>query len=91
MTFKAIEITHCGVSFPIVLIPKSEFNNKFASDKAMRYYSRYFNSNDVILATQDIMGVFHYKGRRDIVDFLRTLHPSQIHWKRYTKENFYTY
>lgn len=91
MTFKATVITHCGVSFPIVLIPKSEFNSKFSSDKAMRYYARYFNSNDVILATQDIFGMLHYKGRRDIVNLLRSIHPSQISWKRYTKEDFHSY
>jgi len=38
----------------------------------------------VVLMSQDTLGTPSYWGRKDIVNFLRNVHPSRVPWKEYT-------
>lgn len=82
MKFNGALIKEQGVTFAIVLIKKSTFSNRSQSAQAMQFFTRYFNV-PIVLATKDSTGIIRYQGRRDLVNFLSKLHPSQIPWKTY--------
>ena len=43
----------------------------------------FFPNMPIILMSQDSNGTPHYYGRKDIVDFLKTIRLDQIPWKEY--------
>ena len=53
------------------------------STRMRRALSVYFPNMPIILMSQDANGEPHYYGRKDIVDFLKTIRLDQIPWKEY--------
>lgn len=73
-----------GVTFAIVSVKKHIIQNKMKAKEAQTSFAEYFPGMPIILMAQDSHGMPTYYGRKDIVDFLASIHPSRIPWKRYT-------
>ena len=72
-----------GVTFAIVAV-KQSITNYTSRIIRMRQQLQYFFPNmPIILMSQDKDGTPHYYGRRDIVEFLKTIRPDQIPWKEF--------
>ncbi|AVQ86235.1 hypothetical protein C7R88_02265 [Plesiomonas shigelloides] len=84
MKFQGAVILEQGVTFAIVLVKKSVLSSNSKSDEVRASFQPYFPSLPIVLAAQDASGRFEYQGRKDLVNFLAKLHPSQIPWSEYT-------
>lgn len=83
MKFDGALITEQGVTFAIAVVKPSAITS--SNREAIRNsYIPVFGNVPIILAAQTSTGQLKYNGRKDIVDFLSNLHPSQIPWKTYT-------
>ena len=51
--------------------------------RARRALSRFFPNMPIVLMSQDSNGTPHFYGRKDIVDFLKSIRLDQIPWKEY--------
>ena len=72
-----------GVTFAVIAV-KQSVTNYTARSIAVRQELQYFFPNmPIILMSQDQNGTPHYYGRKDIVDFLKTIRLDQIPWKDY--------
>lgn len=71
-----------GVTFSIVVVKPHVLHSSSAADDMRSALNGVFPS-PIILMAQDSRGIPTYQGRRDIVNFLRNIHISQIPWKRY--------
>lgn len=72
-----------GVTFAIVAV-KQSITNYTSRIIRMRQQLQYFFPNmPIILMSQDKSGTPHYYGRRDIVEFLKTIRIEQIPWKEF--------
>lgn len=76
-----------GQTFAIVVVKKHIVDSQFESEKAINAFMHYFPGMPVTLMAQDSRGRAKYRGRKDIVNFLTSIHPSQITWKEYTFNN----
>ncbi|KMM58275.1 hypothetical protein ACH95_14175 [Bacillus glycinifermentans] len=83
MAFDAAIVKEQGVTFTVVAVKTGTLSFPSKRDSAIQYFSRQFPS-PIILMEQNSRGVPTYYGRKDIVRFLRNIHPSQIPWKRYS-------
>jgi hypothetical protein len=84
MRFQGAVVREQGVTFAIVVVKPHVLNNAAeARDTAASFYS-VFPGMPIILMAQDSRGVPQYYGRHDIVDFLASIHYSQIPWREYT-------
>ncbi|RQM70879.1 hypothetical protein [Aeromonas hydrophila] len=84
MKFQGAVILEQGVTFAIVLVKKSALSSTNKANEVRDSFQRYFQSLPLVLAAQDASGRFEYQGRKDLVNFLANLHPSQIPWSEYT-------
>lgn len=81
MTVNGAVIREQGVTFSIVLVNQSGMNDPAETRAA---FQGLFPGLPLVLAHQTGFGGFEYQGRRDLVDFLASIDPSRIPWKRYT-------
>jgi len=73
------------VTFAIVVVKYHLFQGpQSALNDAAYEFQGYFPGLPIVLMAQDHHGRPYYWGRRDIVDFLSSIHHSQIPWKEYT-------
>lgn len=75
-----------GVTFAIIIVKPHAMSSSSESDKTRATFQALFPGLPLILASQDLRGVFRYQGRHDIVDRLAVLTDplSQIPWMDYT-------
>lgn len=83
MKFNGAVIKEQGVTFAIVVVKPYVLNNTSECEKTRRSFSQVFPGMPIILMAQNSRGVPTYQGKRDIVEFLRNVHPSRIPWKTY--------
>lgn len=84
MKIQGAVIIEQGVTFAIVAV-KPSVTNYTSRIIRMRQQLQYFFPNmPIILMSQDASGAPHYYGRRDIVEFLKTVRLEQIPWKEFT-------
>lgn len=83
MTIHGAVIIEQGVTFAIVAVRSTVTQYTVRSTRMRRALSVYFPNMPIILMSQDAKGEPHYYGRKDIVDFLKTIRLDQIPWKEY--------
>ena len=83
MTIHGAVIIEQGVTFAIVAVRSTVTQYTVRSIRMRRALSVYFPNRPIILMSQDANGEPHYYGRKDIVDFLKTIRLDQIPWKEY--------
>ncbi|HBT80115.1 MAG: hypothetical protein II145_08560 [Selenomonas sp.] len=83
MTIHGAVIIEQGVTFAIVAVRSTVTQYTVRSTRMRRALSVYFPNMPIILMSQDANGEPHYYGRKDIVDFLKTIRLDQIPWKEY--------
>jgi hypothetical protein len=84
MKFEGAVIKEQNVIFAIVVVKQSATQSQSEANKATQAFQPHFPGLPIVLASQDHSGRFQYMGRKDLVQFLAALHPSQIPWKEYT-------
>jgi hypothetical protein len=75
-----------NVAFAIIIVKPQTIQTQSVANEFRRSLITIpdFRGLPIILAAQDSKGKFEYEGRTDIVNFLASIHPSRIPWKRYT-------
>ena len=73
-----------GVTFAIIAVKQSVTRYTTRLVQTRQELSQFFPNMPIILMSQDRNGAPHYYGRKDIVDFLKTVRLDQIPWKVYT-------
>lgn len=72
-----------GVTFAVVSVRSSVTMYTTRMIQVRQELSAFFPNMPIILMSRDAEGTPHYYGRKDIVDFLKTIRPEQIPWKTY--------
>lgn len=82
MTVDGAKIIEQGVIFAIAVV---RYSILYSANREIvrKSFIPIFGDVPIILASQTDTG-FIYNGRKDIVDFLYSIKPQQIPWKRYT-------
>jgi len=83
MVIHGAVIKEQGVTFAIVSVKQSVTMYTQRLVKTRYELSQFFPNMPIILMSQDSNGTPHYFGRKDIVDFLKTIRVDQIPWKVY--------
>ena len=83
MTLQGAVIIEQGVTFAIVAVKQSVTMYTTRLVQMRRALAPFFPNMPIILMSQDTGGTPHYYGRKDIVDFLKTIRLDQIPWKEY--------
>jgi len=73
-----------GVTFAVVVVKPHVIRNQSTADEARAGFQKLFPGMPIVLMAQDSRGIPTYQGRKDIVEFLASVHPSRIPWKRYS-------
>lgn len=84
MKLQGAVIKEQRTTFAIVVVKKHIVDSGAQSEKAICSFAPLFPRMPIVLMAQDTRGIPKYRGRRDIVNFLANIHPSQIPWKEYT-------
>ncbi|HNP51296.1 MAG TPA: hypothetical protein PKJ85_05805 [Nitrosomonas nitrosa] len=72
------------VTFAITVVKKHILNSQMQCQQAAQSLQPLFPGIPIVLMGQDIHGTPSYWGRKDIVNFIKNVHPSRIPWKEYT-------
>ena len=83
MRIQGAVIIEQGVTFAIVVVNQSVTNYTSRIIRTRHQLQRFFPRMPIILMSQDSAGNPHYYGRKDIVEFLKTVRLDQIPWKTY--------
>jgi hypothetical protein len=83
MKLQGAVIIEQGVTFAIVVVKQSVTNYTSKIIKTRQQLQPFFPNMPIILMSQDSSGTPHYYGRRDIVEFLKTVRLDQIPWKEF--------
>ena len=83
MKIQGAVIIEQGVTFAIVVVKQSVTNYTSRIIMTRQQLQNFFPNMPIILMSQDSAGTPHYYGRRDIVEFLKTVRLDQIPWKEY--------
>ena len=81
MKIRGAVIIEQGVTFAIVAVKQSVTNYTSRIIRVRQDLQYYFPNMPIILMSQDSKGVPHFYGRRDIVEFLKSIRLDQIPWK----------
>lgn len=73
-----------GVTFAITVVKRHILNSQMQCQQAAQSFQPLFPGMPIVLMGQDSRGTPTYWGRKDIVNFLRNVHPSRVPWKEYT-------
>lgn len=84
MKVQGAVIKEQGLTFAIVVVKRHIVDSQTQSGEAINSFSHLFPGMPIVLMAQDSRGIPKYRGRKDIVNFLANIHPSQIPWKEYT-------
>ncbi len=83
MKLQGAVIIEQGVTFAIVVVKQTVTNYTSKIIKTRQQLQPFFPNMPIILMSQDSAGTPHYYGRRDIVEFLKTVRLDQIPWKEF--------
>ena len=83
MTLQGAVIIEQGVTFAIVAVKQTVTVYTTRSTQMRRALTPFFPNMPIILMSQDANGTPHDYGRKDIVDFLKTVRLDQIPWKEF--------
>ena len=83
MKIQGAVIIEQGVTFAIVAVKQSVTNYTSRIIRMRQQLQYFFPNMPIILMSQDSSGTPHYYGRRDIVEFLKTVRLDQIPWKEF--------
>ncbi len=83
MVIHGAVIIEQGVTFAIVAVKPTVTQYTARATAFRQEISYYFPNMPIILMSQDASGAPHYYGRKDIVDFLKSIRLDQIPWKTY--------
>ena len=83
MVIHGAVIIEQGVTFTIISVKPVITQYTIRSTHFRRNIAPFFPNMPIILMSQDSTGQPHYFGRKDIVDFLKTIRVNQIPWKEY--------
>ena len=83
MKLQGAVIIEQGVTFAIVVVNRSVTNYTSKIIRTRQQLQPFFPNMPIILMSQDSNGTPHYYGRRDIVEFLKTVRLDQIPWKEF--------
>ena len=83
MKLQGAVIIEQGVTFAIVVVKPSVTNYTSKIIRTRQQLQPFFPNMPIILMSQDSNGTPHYYGRRDIVEFLKTVRLDQIPWKEF--------
>lgn len=72
-----------GVTFAVIAVKPEVTRYTIKLTRARRALSRFFPNMPIVLMSQDSNGTPHFYGRKDIVDFLKSIRLDQIPWKEY--------
>ena len=72
-----------GVTFAVVAVQPSVTRYTIRSTQMRMELKYYFPNMPIILMSMDKNGQPHYYGRKDIVEFLKSINVNQIPWKEY--------
>lgn len=72
-----------GVTFAIIAVKPEVTQYTYRATQFRQQISQFFPRMPIILMSQDNDGTPHYYGRKDIVDFLKTVPLDKIPWKQY--------
>jgi len=84
MSIDGAIIKEQGITFGIIIVKEAVIFSPSRADKVRGALPDVFQGIPLILASQDLRGVFSYQGRPDIVSFLASIDASRIPWKKYT-------
>lgn len=84
MKVQGAVINEQGITFAIVIVKMHVVNSASSSSDAINSFCSLFPGMPITLMAQDSKGAPTYSGRKDIVNFLASIHPSQIPWREYT-------
>ena len=83
MQIQGAVIVEQGVTFAVFLVKPSVTRYTVRSVQVRQELSAFFPNMPIILLSIDNEGQPHYYGRRDIVEFLKSIRVDQIPWKTY--------
>ena len=83
MKIQGAVIIEQGVTFAIVVVKQIVTNYTSRIIRTRQKLQAFFPNMPIILMSQDKDGTPHYYGRRDIVEFLKTIRLDQIPWKEF--------
>lgn len=72
-----------GVTFAVIAVKQSVTNYTARIVQVRQELQNFFPNMPIILMSQDKNGMPHFYGRKDIVEFLKTIRLDQIPWKDY--------
>ena len=72
-----------GVTFAVIAVKQSVTNYTARIVQVRQELQYFFPNMPIILMSQDKNGTPHFYGRKDIVEFLKTIRLDQIPWKDY--------
>ncbi len=73
-----------GVTFAITVVKNHILHSPIQCQQTAQSLQPMFPGMPIVLMGQDSRGTPGYWGRKDIVNFMRNVHPSRIPWKEYT-------
>lgn len=83
ITIRGAVIIEQGVTFAIIAVNQSVTNYTARIVQVRQELSYFFPNMPIILMSRDQNGTPHFYGRKDIVEFLKTIRLDQIPWKDY--------
>ena len=86
VVMQAAVVIEQGVTFAVVAVRQEVTNYTYRAIRMRQELQKVFKNMPIILMSLDSNGQPHYYGRRDIVNFLKSIKVSQIPWRRFTFE-----
>ncbi len=83
ITVHGAVIIEQNVTFAIIIVKPFVTQYTARATTFRRQMMHFFPNMPIILMSQDTDGTPHYYGRKDIVDFLKTVPLDKIPWKEY--------
>ena len=84
MMMQAAVVKEQGVTFAVVAVRQEVTNYTYRAVRMRQELQRVFKNMPIILMSMDSNGQPHYYGRRDIVNFLKSIKVNQIPWRQFT-------
>lgn len=83
MIITAAVIKEQGITFAIVAVKPHIIRYTYAAIQARHNFTALFPNMPIILMAQNTHGEPRYVGRKDIVNWLKTIRIDQIPWKQF--------
>ncbi len=83
MNIQGAVILEQGVTFAVIAVKSSVTMYTSRIVQVRQELSYFFPNMPIILMSEDREGNPHYYGRKDIVEFLKSIDVNQIPWKTY--------